>query len=492
MTNYDVVVVGGGIGGLCSAILLGGSGLKVLVIEQAACLGGKAGTVSLDGVEVDTGPSVLTLPHVFDDIFAAAGMKREEEFTLTRPSPAFRYVYRDGVQLDVFLHREETVASVHGTLGSRAARELSEYLAYSERIWEAAAPHFVYSKAPDIRSLLLGGPVKWGAVTKIDPLRTLASAIDTRVRSPHLRMLLKRYATYNGSDVRTAPATLGCIAHVELALGGYGVLGGMIQIVRALERAAKRVGVEFELNTAVARVHQRGGKIAGLVLSDGRSLHTTRVVANADVSHLDRELMEGTSGLRTPDTLSMSAHTGIIRATRPSTPRPAHTVLFPSNYEEEFRDIFDLKQVPREPTIYLCAGESCHRRASWKSEEPLFCMVNAPALDDSSNQQAANSVKARVIQQLRDQSLVSYTDDVVWWRTPADLAARFPGSRGSLYGAASNSRQAAFERPPNRAPAVRGLYLASGSAHPGGGVPMVALSAKQAVAALLKDKGTAA
>ena len=429
---------------------------------------------------------------MFDDIFAAAGMTREEEFTLTCPSPGCRYVYQDGVRLDVFQHREETLASVRGTLGSQAADEFSEYLSYAEKIWEAAAPHFVFSKAPDIRGLLFGGPVKWGAVTKIDPLRSLASAIDSRVRSPHLRMLLKRYATYNGSDVRSAPATLGCIAHVELALGGYGVLGGMIELVRALERAARRVGVDVELNTAVSQVHQAGGTVAGLLLNDGRSLRTTRVVANADVSHLARELMDGTSGLRTPDTLSMSAHTGIIRATRQHHPRPAHTVLFPSDYEAEFRDIFDSKRVPRDPTIYLCAGESCHGRTGWNSEEPLFCMVNAPALDDFSIQEAANSVKSRVLQQLRDQSVVSETDDVVWWRTPADLAARFPGSRGSLYGAASNSRQAAFERPPNRALAVRGLYLASGSAHPGGGVPMVALSAKQAADALLKDRETAA
>lgn len=492
MNDFDVAVLGGGIGGLCSAILLGSVGLRVLVVEKASYLGGKAGTVVIDGVEVDTGPSVLTLPHVFDDIFSAAGMVREEQFELTRPAPGFRYIYRDGVVLDVFADSEETIASAHRTLGSKAAQEFTRYLEYAGRIWEAAAPHFVYSGAPDLSGLLFGGPTKWKAITKIDPLRTLEGAIEDMVRSPHLRMLLKRYATYNGSDVRSAPATLGCIAHVELSLGGYGVKGGMIELVRALTRAAVRVGVEFEFDATVTKIAQSSAGVAGLHLACGRSIKAPRVVANADVTHLAEDLLENAPGLRRPHALSMSAHTGIIRGARRSDPRPAHTVLFPSDYDAEFRDIFDEKRVPLDPTIYLCAQESCHRRPGWTNDEPIFCMVNAPALENFSSQEPSASVRSRVLDQLFSHGLISKEDKAVWWRTPAELAARFPGSRGSLYGAASNNMHAAFGRPPNRAPGIPGLYLASGSAHPGGGVPMVALSAKQAVQALLGDRRNAA
>jgi 1-hydroxycarotenoid 3,4-desaturase len=492
MNEFDAVVVGGGVGGLCSAILLGGAGLRVLLLEKAESLGGKAGAVTIDGVEVDTGPSVLTLPDVFDDIFVAAGLRREEQFQLTRPSPGFRYVYRDGVVLDVFSAREDTVASVHNTLGAKAAREFSDYLSYAERIWNAAAPHFVYNQAPDLAGLLFGGPARWRAVTQIDPLRTLGRAIDESVGSPHLQMLLKRYATYNGSDVRSAPATLGCIAHVELSLGGYGVRGGMFELVKALERAARRVGVDFEFRASVEVIEQSPAGVSGIRLKDGRLIHANNVVANADVTHLANDLLKGASGLRKPTTLSMSAHTGILRAVRPSQSRPAHTVLFPVDYEAEFRDIFDRKVVPEDPTIYLCAQEACHGRKGWSADEPLFCMVNAPAMDDFSSQEPALSVRSRVLHQLRSYDLVSESDAFAWWRTPAELAARFPGSQGSLYGAASNTMQAAFQRPPNRIPTLSGLYLASGSAHPGGGLPMVALSAKQAVAALLRDRKAAA
>lgn len=491
MIEPDVVVIGSGVGGLCSAILLGARGYKVLVVEKADQIGGKAGTVTIDGIEVDTGPSVLTLPEVFDDIFAAAGMRRTEEIVLMTPSPGFRYIYRDGVVLDVHSSVQETLDSVTRALGARAREELAAYLAYAERIWQAAAPHFVYSGAPHLGGLLMGGLSKWRAVGKIDPFRTMHAAIEDLVQSPHLRMLLKRYATYNGSDVRRAPATLGCIAHVELSLGGFGVRGGMIELVHALERAARRVGVEFALGTGVSRIHRDQAGISGVSLADGGNLSVKSVIANADVAHLAEDLLGPRSGLQSPEALSMSAHTGIIRAAR-MPGRVAHTVLFPSDYDAEFSDIFDQLRVPLDPTIYLCAEEACHDRRGWSKEEPVFCMINAPALEDFSQQESAPSIKARVMHELRSRSLLSAADSIVWWRTPAELAARFPGSRGSLYGAASNTMSAAFKRPSNRSASISGLYLASGSAHPGGGLPMVALSAKQAVKALIADRKDAA
>jgi 1-hydroxycarotenoid 3,4-desaturase len=492
MTDPDVIVIGSGVGGLCSAVLLGARGFRVLVVEKADTIGGKAGTVQIDGVEVDTGPSVLTLPHVFDEIFAAAGMERSEEITLTTPSPAFRYIYRDGVILDVFAHAEETLASVERTLGSDARRELAAYLAYSARIWEAAAPHFVYSGAPDLGGLLLGGFQKWRAVGKIDPFRTLKTAIEEQVKSPHLRMLLKRYATYNGSDVRRAPATLGCIAHVELSLGGFGVRGGMIELVRALERAARRVGVQFLTSTGVTTICRDGGRVTGVTLSDGRRLRTERIVSNADVAHLALDLLGSPKARKSPEALSMSAHTGIIRAPRTSPARTAHTVIFPEDYDAEFSDIFDKRRIPLDPTVYVCAQEACHERPGWTEDEPLFCMINAPALEDFTDQEPTLSLQARIMSQLRAQGITDNDASIVWWRSPEDLAERFPGSRGSLYGAASNTMDAAFKRPSNRVPSISGLYLASGSAHPGGGVPMVALSAKQAIKALLADRKDAA
>jgi len=189
----------------------------------------------------------------------------------------------------------------------------------------------------------------------------------------------------------------------------------------------------------------------------------------------------------------MSGWVGIVRARRRTgtEARVAHTVLFPGAYLEEFADIFDRDRPPAEPTVYLCAQEACHGRAGWAEEEPVFVMANAPAEPVDAPRAAATWDRLRdtSLARVRAAGLCGEADALAWERTPAGLAAEFPGSRGSIYGAASNSPWAAFRRPPNRVPGVRGLYLASGSAHPGGGVPLCVLSGAAAARAILRDRG---
>lgn len=491
MKKTDVIVVGGGIGGLCAATLLGARGLDVVLLEAAAELGGKAGTTVISGVEVDTGPSVLTLPEVFDEVFLAVGLNPREELPLVTPSLGFRYLYEDGTELDVFHSPAETLDSVARSLGTQARDELQGYLEYSRKIWEAAAPHFVMSQAPSVARLLLGGLGALGAVSKIDPFSTLSAAIRRRVSSPHLRRLLMRYATYNGSDARSAPATLGCIAHVELSLGGYGVRGGMAELPRALVRAAKRAGVHLITHARVDEIATFHNRVTGVRLEDGSVFEAPQVVMNGDVASLTSGLLQNVLDLHT-SVPSMSAYCGVFRARSASTNasgRAAHTVLFPDNYEREFADIFDYRRVPEDPTIYLCSQKLCHQRATWEESEPVFCMINAPAVSEAFDGKNKPGLQEGVKARLVSRGLLNAEDELLWWRTPLELAQRFPGSGGALYGAASNNAAAAFKRPPNRLTKVKGLYLASGSAHPGGGLPMVAQSGKLAAEAAAADRG---
>jgi 1-hydroxycarotenoid 3,4-desaturase len=485
----DVVIVGAGIAGLTAAVELGAAGLSVRVIEASLGVGGKAGVRTIDGVEVDTGPSVLTLPWVFDEVFARAGLSFQEEVELLQPDPAFRYVFDDGVELVLHHDLEQSFAEIRGTFGSDAERQFRAYLERARAVWEAAAPHFVFAPAPRWSRLARLGPGEWARLLRIDALSTLERGIDKRVREPHLRDLLRRFATYSGSDVRKAPGTLACVAHVELGLGGFGVRGGIHALGLALERAARAVGVEFELGRRVLEIEARSGRVDAIRCDDGRVVRCTHVVLNADANNL-RGGAFGPSLVKTrlgPVTEpSMSAYTGIIRARR--RPRTAHAVLFPQNYLQEFVDIFDAGQVPARPAIYLCALEVAHARRGWADEEPLFVMINAPAVSALRQEVASGVVREQVLCRLRERGLVASADDFVWWRTPADLAREFPGSHGAIYGSALHGSRAAFNRPDNEPAGVGGLYLASGSAHPGGGVPLVAQSGKQAARAILERR----
>lgn len=495
---FDAIVIGAGVGGLASAIAIAAEGLKVCVVEAADEPGGKMGRAVVDGVEFDTGPSVLTLPDVFEDLFAMADLRMRDLVTLRQPEPGFRYLYADGAVVDVYHAAADTIDSVRRSLGADAADELERFLSYSKGIWDAAAPVFVYGDAPNVKSVLAAGPAALAGLTKVDAMSKMWGAIEKRVSDPHLRMLLARYATYNGSDARSAPATLNCIAHVELGLGGYGVEGGMFVLVRALVTAAEKLGVCFRYGTPVSGVMLErklfGERVLGVELEDGTALSAPRVVANADVAHVVESLLPAKlrHGIPVTETPSMSGYTGVIRARRRhgDDARVAHTVLFPRDYEAEFADIFDRDRPPAEPTVYLCAQEANHGRRGWDQEEPVFIMANAPAeprrghRDDSVYRTLGDVTMART----REAGLCDADDELVWERTPRQLATRFRGSRGSIYGAASNNQTAAFQRPSNRVSKVKGLFLASGSAHPGGGVPLAALSGRAAARAALEQR----
>lgn len=488
----EVVVVGAGLGGLSAAIALASRGLQVTVVEALGGPGGKAGVVTLPGgVEADTGPSLFTLPAVLRGVFELAGARLEDEVTLFQHAPSFRYLYPDGVRLDVHPLMEDTLASVSRTLGADAARDLREFLAYARRIWESAAPHFVFGPAPSLRGVATLGLPGWLAVGKIDAMRTMLGAIESRVRSPHLRDLLCRYATYNGSDPRRAPATLNCVVWAEQGLGAFGVEGGLQAVVRALVRVAARLGVQMRFDAPVARLLVEAGRASGVVLRNGEVLRAQAVVANADVAHVFTDLLPAAAHRdATASVPSMSGWTALVRARRQAERAP-HTVLFPRRYMDEFRDIFDRDAPPAEPTVYICAQERAHRRAGWPDHEALFLMANTPAEPASGMRDPAiwSALRERVLARARDAGLLAGDDVIVWERTPTQLASTFPRTRGALYGAASNGALSAFRRPANRVRGVRGLYLASGSAHPGGGVPLCLQSGRAAADALLQDLG---
>ncbi|MEZ4316780.1 MAG: FAD-dependent oxidoreductase [Myxococcota bacterium] len=473
--NADVVVVGAGLGGLSAAMILASRGWSVVVVDAATVPGGKAGVVELDGVRVDTGPSLLTLVDVVDGAFQAADASLRDEVELCVPEGGFEVRFPDaGFVLGHGL--EGALAGIEAGLGRSAGDQAARFLLRSREIWEEVAPAFVLGEAPRALSLARLGPRNWMRLLRADPFRTMWTAICAEVDDPHLRALFARFATYNGSDPRQAPATLNCIAWVELGLGAFGVRGGVFELVEALVRVGARHGVQHVSGAAVQAIEHGREGVSGVRLADGRQITARAVVCNAEVRHLAEDLLPG--AVEVPGDPSTSGWTGVLRVPRGA--RSGHGVLFNARYQQEFEDLFDARRCPVDPTVYVCAPEKAHAIAGWSDEEPLFVMINAPA--DRAGPADAAAVapsRRRALERLVQAGWVPAGVPVVWERTPRELASRFPGSGGALYGAASNSRFAAFQRP-DVVTRVPGLFLASGSAHPGGGIPLVVQSGRLA------------
>lgn len=486
-----VAVVGAGLGGLAAAARLTALGHSVTVLEQAGDVGGKLGWYTRDGHAFDTGPSLLTLPQVYRDLFDATGAPLDDVVDLVRLDPATHYRFGDGTRLLLPGTAAAIPAALDDALGGDAGEQWSALMGRARRMWEI-------TEGPILRSPLRGAATLARLARRADhfavvaPWQTLRGLGRRHLRSAHLRTLLDRYATYTGSDPRRAPAALATVPFVEQEHGSWYVRGGLHRLAQAVRERAVERGAVVRTGTPVERVLTEGSRASGVDLAGGEVVRADVVVSAGDATALYRRLLP-------PDPATARVRRALGRAT-PSlsgfvlllalsgrTPGLAHhTVLFPRDYDAEFDAVFGTSRRGPEPvadpTIYVSAPDDPALRPDEDSES-WFVLVNAPRHHpeggvDWSAPGLADRYADRLLDLLARRGL-DVRERVRWRvvRTPADLERDTGSPGGAIYGTSSNGSRAAFLRPANASP-VPGLFLVGGSAHPGGGLPLVALSAE--------------
>ncbi len=461
------------------------------MLEQGAQVGGKMGEVRLGGYRWDTGPSVITMRHVFEDLFAAAGRDMADYLTLRPVEPLTRYFYPDGAVLDAS-HDIERMAEQIARIEPRDVAGYRRFLDYAARLHRIVGPVFIYDEPPRPASFLKVPPLD---ALRVDGLRSMSQAAESFVRSPHLRQLLGRFATYVGASPYLAPATLNVIAHVELNEGVWYPEGGIYSIARALARLAEELGVEVRTGCGVEAIDVRDGQVQGVALAGGAYLPAGAAIANVDVATVYDRLLPPTGAIRRRAERLTHAEPScsgfiLLLGVRGQQPDLAHhNIFFSADYPREFREIFEQGVLPADPTIYVAITAKATPQDAPPGGENWFVLVNSPALGPAWDwEEQAAATRDLVLAQLAARGFdVRGRIEAEQVLTPLDLERLTGARRGALYGASSNSRWAAFRRPHNRAPDVRGLYFAGGTAHPGGGVPMVALSGRVASQLLLED-----
>jgi phytoene desaturase len=484
-----VVVVGAGVGGLAAAARLAALGHDVELVEQAETVGGKLGRYERDGFVFDTGPSLLTLPATFRDLFMKTRKHRrdpafDDAVELVPLDPVARYRFADGTLLDLpGGDLPQIRAAIDAALGAGAGDDWLHLLAHAERVWDVTRRPFVESALDGPSTLLRLAARQPGDLLTVAPWRSLRDVGRRHLRDPRLRLLLDRYATYTGSDPRRAPAALAVVPYVEQRFGAWYVRGGLHRITDALHERAVSCGVRIRTGATVTVITTAGGRVDGVRLGDREHLPADVVVSDVDARRLYAELLPRTDQLRrlSRATPSLSGFV-LLLGIRGRTPGTAHhTVLFPADYDAEFDAIFGREPRPvDDPTIYVSAPDDASLAPP--GAQAWFVLVNAPRHDpargvDWDAPGLAAGYADRLLALMADRGL-DVRDRLACyeWRTPADLERATCSPGGSIYGTSSNGARAAFLRPANRSP-VPGLFLVGGSAHPGGGLPLVAQSA---------------
>lgn len=482
-----IVVIGAGVGGLATAARLAKKGHVVSIYEASDFIGGKCRTEWIDGYAFDTGPSLLTLPAVYRDLFLKTGKRLEHILQLTPVDPAFTYIFHDGTRVVLpNLSHNKAVAAISQSLGENAGQDWHRLLQRAEAMWEASRESFIEGELPSPIQFLRRAHF-FSDLGTIAPWTSLRKLTRSYTTNPYLQRIIDRYATYTGSDPREVPAVLLTIAFVEESFGAWHIQGGLGQLPHALGQRVKDLGVDINLNSRVSKIKVTNGVATGIELTSGAVVSADIVVANADADLVYNKLIE-------PQHKTRSARRALARAVpslsgfslllglRGKSDLGHHTVFFPENYDDEFDAIFKRREPVRDPAIYICNPNDPKMLKS-ASDENWFVLINAPRHEPESG---CDWTKPGLKEQYADHIIdlmekkgldIRSRLRVLEIRTPADLESRVNAPGGSIYGTSSNGARSAFLRAKNRS-SIANLYCVGGSAHPGGGLPLVGISAE--------------
>lgn len=493
----SISIIGSGLGALSAATRLAHNGYDVTVYEKNETPGGKARSLSADGYRFDTGPSLITMPFVINELFESVGENPEDYLTLNKLTNLCKYFYPDGTVLNAFSDKEKFASEIKENTDEDPA-SLYRYLDHCKTIYDLTADIFLFNDLYSSKTYTNLKALKTlFKLPKIDSFRTMNEANRSFFKDEHIIQLFNRYATYNGSDPYKCPATLNIISHVEYSIGGYYAAGGMHSLTEAVYKLALKKGVKFYFGSAVEKIITRNNTVKGISVN-GEEILSDIVISNADVYSTYGKLL-GDSSTRAakkynklqPSSSALVFYWGVnITSAKLDT----HNILFSSDYKKEFRELFDEKTLPTDPTVYIYISSKFAKGDAPPGKENWFVMINAPNTQLSLPERSKNwsfserlrgglsEIKQTILAKIKN--LTGYdikdkieTESVM---TPQDIENETGSFGGSIYGISSNSRNAAFLRQPNRSKYYKGLYFTGGSAHPGGGIPLVILSGKLA------------
>ena len=493
--SNNVIVIGSGIGGLSAAVELAAAGMGVTVLEQAYAPGGKLRQLPTEAGPIDVGPAVLTMRSVFDELFARAGTRLDEHVSLTAETHLARHWWQDGSSLDLFADPEESARAVADFAGDGARQEFIAFSAKARRLFEAFDEPVMQNPVPGLAALskTVLGDIRT-LLPALAPTQTMAQCLDKSFSDPRLRQLFGRYATHAGGSPFSSPAFLSLIWDVK-SRDVWRVEGGVITLAKALEKVASERGAEFRYGTEVETILVERNRVVGVMLDTGERIDSEQVLFNGDPAALTRGILgRGTRrAVKRTNALprSLSAYIWAFAAKPSGVDLLHHNVFFGQDQRSEF-DALARGDIPEDPTLCVCAPDRADGTVPAEAERFEIVMNGAP-VDDAApaNPGEFSQCRALTFDTLKDMNL---SFDVSPQRTslitPRDLALRFPGSNGSMFGRSPDGLRGTFQCATTRS-RIPGLYLAGGGVHLGTGMPMASLSGRHAAEAILTDNAAA-
>ncbi len=480
--SKHVAVIGAGLGGISSAIMLAKKGYRVSLLEKNSHLGGKLNRLETGGFKFDLGPSIFTLPQYFRPLFEGDGKRLEDYVDLVRVDPQWRNFFEDGQVVDLW-ENEDRMRSELERFGGDAYADYRAFLRYSKKQYDLCEKGY-FAKAPDDLWQFIRAYKFFGAFG-IDYAKTMSQSISERVREPHLRSIFEYFIKYVGSSANASPGFMNLMPNIQFEFGLWYVQGGLYKLAEALERRLAEVSVDVQLDTEVVGMKIAGPGVSGVKISraggERRTIEVDAVVSNMEVIPCYEKLLGDQATAKSLEKFE-PACSGIVLhlGTKKIYPQLAHHNFFYSrNQTAHFEKVFTHKQLPDDPTIYLVAPTRSDPSQAPPGHDNIKILPHIPYINDKSpfTYEDCVRLKDRVIDKLERMGLTDLRKNTVvedFW-TPFDIEKKYYSNKGSIYGVVSDLKKNFAFKAPKKSHRYENLYFVGGSVNPGGGMPMVVL-----------------
>ena len=491
LDGADVVVVGGGFGGLSTACYLAGAGADVTLVEKNEQLGGRASRLEVDGFRFDMGPSWYLMPDVFERFFGHFGHEPSDYYDLTRLDPHYRIFFKDGDRVDMLPDLEQN-RQVFESYEPGAGERFDDYLEKSKTNYEVGMEHFVYEDRTSIRDFL-----DWDVAKQARGLSLIGSMqghVEKYFDHPKLQQIMQYTLVFLGGAPTNTPALYNLMSHVDFNMGVYYPENGLGGVVDGIVALGEELGVDFRTDAPVTEIRGREG--AFVVRTDEeKEFYADYVVSDADYRHTEMELLPPEKRQYDEDywdsrTYAPSAFLPYLGVEGDVEPLEHHTLVLPTDWDEHFEQIFDDPAWPEDPAYYLCVPSETDDSVAPEGHSNLFALVPiAAGLEDTPELRA--EFRELVLDDIAENTGVDLRDRIVVEESFCvnDFADRYNSTNGTALGLAHTLRQTALFRPPHHSTEVDGMYFTGSFTTPGIGVPMCLISGQLTAEAMAERIG---
>lgn len=496
----SAIIIGSGIGGLATAVLLARAGVRVTVCEQLDQPGGRMGWHEAEGFSFDTGPSWFLMPEVFEHFFASVGADMNELLDLKRLDPAYKVFYESGVGPLAIYGDQDKDAKTFADLEPGADDALRRYLKQAEKTYKAATDSFLYTNFDNYPAFMK--PSVIGSVPQIgvSALQSIDRYVSKYFTSPELRQLLEYHMVFLGTSPYNAPSLFRLMGYMDFCQGVFYPQGGMYTIIEAMLKLAKQYGVTIRTSTAVERILIADKKAIGVQTQGGESLFADTVISNADVYHTETTLLPASSRSysdkyfkkQTPSPSALLMYLG-VRGELPQLTH--HNLFFSKDWKKNFGDIIDRKAWPTPASLYVSKPSETDPSVAPAGHENVFVLVPVPAGPCTLNDEELSAYADGYLDQIADYANIPDLKERIVYKKlfgPNDFENTYNSWQGSMLGPAHTLLQSALWRTPNKSKKVSNLLYVGATTTPGIGMPMCLISAELVYKRLVGDKSITA